>query len=190
MPHERILIVDDDAAILTLCRRILEAEGYSVVTTNRSDEALSKLDSDAFDLLLTDIRLPGLTGLEVTRRLRARDHDLGIVTMTGYSNMEMAIQALSLGVDEFIVKPFTPDSLRITVAHALEKSRLRRENTRLRALLPLVENSRAFAAAQSREELKQQIVEAAAKTIDADHIALILVGELEQSLYLAAARGP
>jgi signal transduction histidine kinase len=139
---------------------------------------------------LTDIRLPGLTGLEVTRRLRTRDHDLGIVTMTGYSNMEMAIQALSLGVDEFIVKPFTPDSLRITVAHALEKSRLRRENTRLRALLPLVENSRAFAAAQSREELKQQIVEAAAKTIGADHIALVLVGELEQSLYLAAARGP
>lgn len=146
MATERVLVVDDDAAILTLCHRILEADGYEVVDAKRGEDALAKLEAETFDLLLTDIRLPGLNGLEVTQRLRERGIELTVVTMTGYSNMEMAIQALSLGVDEFIVKPFTPESLRVHVARALEKTRLRRENTRSRTLLPLLETAQAFGA--------------------------------------------
>src|SRR5258708_34226157 len=100
MPTERILVVDDDPAILALCHRILVAEGYTVVQAKRGEEALAKLELENFDLLLTDIRLPGLNGLEVTERLRARNLDMTGVTMTGYSNMDMAIQALQLWVDK------------------------------------------------------------------------------------------
>src|SRR3954468_21071511 len=111
MPTERVLVVDDDPAILMLCHRILEADGYDVVDAKRGEDALSRMEGENFDLLLTDIRLPGVNGLDVTQRLRERNSELTVVTMTGYSNMEMAIQSLSLGVDEFLVKPFTPDSL-------------------------------------------------------------------------------
>ncbi len=189
MPNEKILIVDDDPAIVALCRRILETEGFRVTQASRGEEALNQVDADHFDLVLTDIRLPGLTGLDMAARLRSRGHDLTLVTMTGYSSMEMAIQALSLGVDEFIVKPFTPDSLRMTIARALEKSRLRRENTRLRALLPLFESTRAFVGAGTREELNQRVVRAATKTIGAQDVALVQIDHANHSLFVVASFG-
>jgi signal transduction histidine kinase len=189
MANERILIVDDNPQILSLCSRILGAEGYDVGSASRGEDALARLNGGGFDLLLTDIRLPGHSGLEVAGKLHARGLDLTVVTMTGYSSMEMAIQALSLGVDEFIVKPFTPDDLRNTISRALEKSRLRRENARLRALLPLFENTRAFVGASTLEMLNTRIVEAIVKTIPAETIALLEISREGDSLKLAAACG-
>ena len=72
MPTERLLVVDDDPAILDLCHRILQADGYTVIGAKRGEDALAKLEAQPFDLLLTDIRLPGMNGLELTRRVRDR----------------------------------------------------------------------------------------------------------------------
>ncbi|OQY95310.1 MAG: hypothetical protein B6D41_06305 [Chloroflexi bacterium UTCFX4] len=157
MANERVLVVDDDPVILLLCQRILEADGYAVTTVKRGEDALAKLESETFDLLLTDIRLPGLDGLEVTTRLRELGLEMVVITMTGYSNMEMAIQALRLGVDEFVIKPFTPDTLRVHVTRALEKAKLRRENMRLRTLIPLLHTAQEFAAARSRQDIYQEL---------------------------------
>ncbi|HZQ10973.1 MAG TPA: response regulator [Anaerolineae bacterium] len=189
MPTERVLVVDDDPAILTLCHRILEADGYKVVDAKRGEEALAKLEAEPFDLLLTDIRLPGLTGLEVTERLRERGLDLTVVTMTGYSNMEMAIHALSLGVDEFIVKPFTPDTLRVHVARALEKWHLRHENTRLRTLVPLLQRAQAFAGARNREQVYAELFQAARELLDTDDIAFCRASAERDSFTLVEAQG-
>lgn len=189
MPTEHLLLVDDDPAILTLCRRILEPDGYSVVEVKRGEDALNRLASEPFDLVLTDIRLPGMTGLEVAQRLRTRDPDVTIITMTGYSNMEMAIQALSLGVDEFIVKPFTPDSLRLTVSRALEKARLRRENLRLRALLPVVAAMKSFATMRTREQLYTLMLDSIAQVVPAEGIAVLVTENQSSVASVVAARG-
>lgn len=189
MATERVLVVDDDAAILTLCHRILEADGYEVVDAKRGEDALAKLEAETFDLLLTDIRLPGLNGLEVTQRLRERGIELTVVTMTGYSNMEMAIQALSLGVDEFIVKPFTPESLRVHVARALEKTRLRRENTRSRTLLPLLETAQAFGAGRTRDQVYAELFDAVGKTCNAKDMLFLAVHRESDLFVVAATRG-
>src|SRR5262249_18330410 len=188
-PTERVLVVDDDPAILMLCHRILEADGYQVVDAKRGEEALAKLEAEPFDLLLTDIRLPGLNGLDVTQRLRERGLELTVVTMTGYSNMEMAIQALTLGVDEFIVKPFTPDTLRVHVARALEKRRLRRENVRLRTLVPLLQTAQAFAAARNPEQVYVELFRAAQNLLSTDELALLTTSPHSSMLTVVAAQG-
>lgn len=189
MASERILIVDDDPAILALCQRILGADGYTVVEAKRGEEAIAKLETEAFDLLLTDIRLPGLNGLEVAARLRDRGLELTVVTMTGYSNMEMAIQALSLGVDEFLVKPFTLESLRVTISRALEKSRLRRENARLRTLVPLLQISQMLASTRTREQVFIHLFAAARDLLRTRDLALLEVGQDQQTFTLAQGEG-
>lgn len=189
MPSERILVVDDDPAILALCQRILAAEGYTVIEAKRGEEALAKLELDNFDLLLTDIRLPGLNGLQVTERLRERNLDITVITMTGYSNMEMAIQALSLGVDEFLIKPFTLDSLRVTVGRALEKSRLRRENTRLRTLVPLLKTAQKLVRTRTREQVYEQLFISAGGLFETQNLMFVDVSADTQVLTVTAARG-
>ncbi len=189
MPTERVLVVDDDPAILNLCHQILEADGYVLAEAKRGEEALSRLERESFELLLTDIRLPGTNGLVLAQKLRERQLELPIITMTGYSNMEMAIQALSLGVDEFIVKPFTPDTLRIHVSRALEKSRLRRENLRLRTLLPLLETAQGLAGARSREQVAELLVAGVVKHLGLDELAFLAVVSEGNAVRIMAAQG-
>lgn len=190
MPTERVLVVDDDPVILLLCQRILEADGYAVTTVKRGEDALAKLESEPFDLLLTDIRLPGLNGLEVTTRLRERGLEMVIITMTGYSNMEMAIQALQLGVDEFVIKPFTPDTLRVHIRRAMEKANLRRENVRLRTLVPLLQTAQAFAAAHSREEVYRELFVALGTQLNIQNAAILGFDREANMVAFAAGQGP
>lgn len=189
MPTERLLVVDDDPAILDLCFRILQADGYFVVGAKRGEDALARLEAELFDLLLTDIRLPGLNGLEVTRRLRERGLELSVVTMTGYSNMEMAIQALSLGVDEFLVKPFTLDSLRLTISRALEKSRLRREIMRLSTLVPLLQASQESSLARTRASFYERMCAAVQLLFKTAQVAFLEIGGDGRVLTVAAVYG-
>lgn len=189
MPNERILVVDDDPAILSLCRRILEGAGYIIVDAKRGEEALARLETETFDLLLTDIRLPGLNGLEVAEQLRARGLELTVVTMTGFSNMEMAIQALSLGVEEFLVKPFTVESLRITVARALEKASLRRENMRLRTLEPLWTAAQNFSLTRTREQVYEFLFAALEDVLETSDALFIETSQDLQGLTVAATHG-
>ncbi len=139
MAKEKILIVDDETDVLDLCKRILETQGYNVISTNNGYEAIEYAHTENFDLLLTDIKMPGLNGLEIAQMLKDYDPGIICVTMTGFSTMDMAINALKLGIDEFILKPFTPKELSHAVSKALEKERLRKENVRLRSLIPLFE---------------------------------------------------
>lgn len=173
MANEKILIVDDNRELLSLCSTILKGNGYSTSQATRGEEALSQLCDGSIDMLLTDIYLPGLTGLEVTEKLRSRGIDIPVVAMTGYGNMDTAIKALTLGVDEFIVKPFTAEHLSYIVSRGLEKSRLRRENARLKTLLPLFENTKSFLGAASIQEIHQLVADAAAKLTGATQVGLL-----------------
>lgn len=158
MPRERVLVVDDEIDVLDLCQRVLETEGYQVVRATDGWEALNKAREQTFDLLLTDIKMPGLGGLELARAMKEGNANLVCVTMTGFSTMNLAIEALRLGIDEFIVKPFTPDELVSSVSKALSKVRLQRENIRLRALIPLFELSKAFLSTVKEDEILEHVL--------------------------------
>jgi DNA-binding NtrC family response regulator len=161
MAGEKVLIVDDEADVLTLCQRILEADGYRVKTVQSGYAALDQVQQQPFDLLLVDIKMPGINGLETAQAVKQLDPGIVCVTMTGYSTMDTAIEALKLGVDEFVIKPFAPEDLSISVAKALEKERLRKENIRLRSLIPLFEFNKTLLSTIEIESLLRHVLELA-----------------------------
>lgn len=168
MSNEKIIIVDDEPDVLDLCKRILDVKGYKIRTAHSGQEVIDLAQREQFDLLLTDIRMPGMSGLEVAQAVKQFSPYIICVTMTGFSTMDMAIEALKLGVDEFVLKPFSPQELTATVAKALEKERLRKENFRLRSLIPLFELNKTLMGTVEVEELLQRLLSIAKAETKAD----------------------
>ncbi len=127
-----ILVVDDERIIRDGCVKILHKEGCDVQTAGSGEEGLNLLQENPFDLLLLDLKMPGLSGMEVLHRVREGHPGLLVVVITGYATVESAVEAMKAGAYDFIPKPFTPDQLRIVVHRALEKKALEREADRLR----------------------------------------------------------
>jgi CheY-like chemotaxis protein len=105
----RILVLDDDPVVTLSCKRILGAEGYSISTVEKGEEALNKLAKEDFDLFISDVRLPDISGIEVLREARVIKPKTDVVIITGYPTLEDAKEATNLGAFEYIEKPFTPD---------------------------------------------------------------------------------
>src|SRR5215470_16363802 len=93
----RILIIDDDLASCQLFAKVLTAEGYTVEWVQAGEDAMSRLTQQEYDLVLTDVRLPGMTGLEVTRAVRRQRRSLQVIVMTGFGSMETAVEAIRDG---------------------------------------------------------------------------------------------
>ena len=127
MPKERILVVDDEEDIQELVRYNLTREGYRVAGALTGEEALKKARSEAFDLIVLDLMLPGIDGLEVTRRLKSdrRTAHIPIMMLTAKGEEADIVSVLELGADDYITKPFSPRVLTARVRAAL-----RRENRR------------------------------------------------------------
>jgi signal transduction histidine kinase len=175
MPDERILVVEDEPDVLELCTRILSREGYDVKGAMSGLEAVKMAKEEKFDLLLTDIVMPGMDGLETARAIKESNPDIVCVAITAYGTLEIAINALRLGFDEFIIKPFSFDELRDAVAKALEKERLRRENARLLALIPLFELNKTLMTTMELDEILNRVVRIALEETEADLAALFLL---------------
>jgi signal transduction histidine kinase len=183
VPGERILVAEDEPDVLDLCRRVLSDEGYWVNGVRDGYEAVKQARAGHFDLLLADIRMPGLDGLETAQAIKAFNPEVVCVTMTGFGSMDTAIEALKLGVDEFIVKPFTPEELSLAVGKALEKGRLRKENARLRALIPLFELNKTLISKVNVSELLLRVTQVAREETQADRALLYLLDEGELRLH-------
>jgi len=127
-----ILVVDDEKIMRDGCVRILGKEGWAVQTAASGEEGLRLLREDPFDLLLLDLKMPGLSGMEVLQQVKDLHSHLLVVVITGYATVETAVEAMKAGAYDFISKPFLPDQLRIVVHRALEKKALQREADILR----------------------------------------------------------
>ncbi len=127
-----ILVVDDEKIIRDGCVKILSKEGWTVQTASRGEEGLVLMKEASPDLLLLDLKMPGMSGMEVLQQAKSTYPDLLIVVITGYATVESAVEAMKAGAYDFIPKPFTPDQLRIVVHRALEKKTLQREAELLR----------------------------------------------------------
>ena len=122
VPH--ILIVDDDELISSGLELVLLESGYTVSTCRKASEALAELEKEHIDLVLTDVCLPGMSGVELTRRILERWADVPIIVITGFSEIEIAVEVLKLGARDFIRKPFTPAAIQESVRVVLEQSRV------------------------------------------------------------------
>jgi signal transduction histidine kinase len=130
----RILVIDDELGIREGCRRVLEPEGYTVETATTGQEGLRRLKEQAFDLVLLDVVMPDVRGVELLGPIYEQDPDIVCVIITGYATVELAVQAIKAGAYDFLSKPFSSDVLLMTVRQGLERRRLSLEARRLRAL--------------------------------------------------------
>ncbi len=111
MSKGTILLVDDDPAILRGLKRILEREGYAVEAVTAADKALSLLGRQLFDLVITDLMMPGMDGLTLLAEIKKRSPHTPVVMLTGHGSMEVVVQALRRGVSDFVTKPYRPEEL-------------------------------------------------------------------------------
>lgn len=133
---ERILVIDDELDMLMLIRMIIEdSTDYEVETTNNPSEGLKMLAERDYDLVITDLKMPGMDGLEVSEELWKIRPDIPVIIITAYGSPEAADEALKKGVADFITKPFRKDTMIFTMNRVLELARVRRENLELKKRL-------------------------------------------------------
>ena len=129
---EKILIVDDEPVVRDSLGKWMKEEGFTVQTVGSAHEALDSFQRQTWDIALLDIKMPGIDGIELQKRLHEGDPDLIVIVMTGYASVETAVQALKQGAYDYICKPFEPDELVHTINNALEHRRAKKEVAQLR----------------------------------------------------------
>ena len=132
MANPRILVVDDEEGMREVCADTLARLGdVDVVTEGDPQKAAKRLEQEAFDLLLSDIRMPGMDGVALLRQAREHDPNLPVLMLTGFPTVDSAVECLKLGAVDYVTKPFIPDELLATVQRLLEERRLKEEITLL-----------------------------------------------------------
>ncbi len=131
----KILVVDDEQSIRDSCRQALSKSGFQVSAAEDGAKGLEILSTEPFDLVIVDLKMPGLSGMELLKKTKEIDPEIVVVVITGYATIESAVEAMKAGAYDFIPKPFTPDALRMIASRALEKRKLALENILLRAEL-------------------------------------------------------
>jgi len=127
-----ILLVDDEEELRSTLQETLEIENYHVTATSNAMRARDAMEQGKFDVAILDIRLPDGSGLDLLKSFKASDPDMGVILITGYSEVSSAIQAIELGADDFLKKPFEPDELLVRIKELLKKRVLKNENKKLK----------------------------------------------------------
>lgn len=174
MNKVRILVVDDEEGMLEVCEDILsELDGAEVVTRQDSIVAAQLLEEESFDLLITDIRMPKMDGVELLRLARGLDSNLVALILTAYPNVETAVETMKLGAVDYITKPFHPDDLLATVRRLVESRQLREENDLLRRQ---VERRYAFGDMLGKSQPMQKVFETIERVAETD-VDVLITGE-------------
>lgn len=127
MDAPRILVVDDEEDILKILKFILEKEGYIVDTAMNGEEALTLMDKNPYDIVLTDLRMPGMDGIELLEKVKALYPEVDVVIMTAYASIESAVSAIKKGAADYIVKPFLNEDVKMRLKRILQHRSLQRE---------------------------------------------------------------
>ena len=124
----KVLIIDDEESMRIACRQTLEMAGYSTVTAENGEYGLERSRQESFDVALLDLRMPGLPGIEVLKKLRQESPNTAVIIITGHGSIESAVQAIKLGAYDYLPKPFTPEALIAQVRRAETAARRALEN--------------------------------------------------------------
>ena len=187
---DRVLIVDDESGMREFLSILLRKEGYAVSLADGAEKALDLLQRGEFDLVISDISMPGLSGIDVLRQTRAANPDIPVILITAYASTESAVEALKLGAYDYLLKPFDVEELKNVVRNAFEKRRLEAENRILKR--ELKEKSRLDDLVGDSPRMKEvmELIDRIAPT----HSTVLICGESGTGKELAAraihARSP
>ncbi len=121
----RVMVVDDEESIREVLSNYLESLGYEVQTASDGQDALGKFEAGAYDLIVSDLLMPVIDGLELLRKVREKDRDVIFLMITGYPSIETAVEAIKKGAYDYITKPFHMEDVRIRIERSFEKKNLR-----------------------------------------------------------------
>ena len=133
--QKQLLVIDDEENLRHLLRSLLEKEGYDVCLAADGQEALVFLEQQDFDIILCDLRMPRMDGMEFLKQAAGRTSTATIITMSAYGTMDLALETMQLGAYDFISKPFKPTEVLLVLKKAEERERLKKENRQLRSQL-------------------------------------------------------
>ena len=169
-PRAQILVVDDDKTMRDACHQILARQGFQVEEATCARQGLSLLGRSSFDVILLDLVMPDLDGLETLKKIKALDNDCEVVIITGYGSIPAAVEAMQAGAFHFLSKPFVPDDLRTVITRALEKRRLNLENLYLRQEL---KSTAGWDTVVSQSESMARVLDMASRVAGTDSTVLI-----------------
>ncbi|BBA70158.1 diguanylate cyclase [Geobacter sulfurreducens] len=162
---ERILVVEDDRFFRQMYVDLLKEEGYEVDTVASGTEGLKRLEKQEYHLVITDLVMPGMSGIEVLSRVKQKAPNVDVILVTGHANLESAVYALKNGARDYILKPFNHDEFKHTVALCFEQRRLINENYELKELLNLFQVGQNIANCIDLERLSAVVVDAFCKEV-------------------------
>ena len=165
-----ILLIDDDESLCTVVSHQLEKMGYRVTTANSGQAGLDAFHRKTFDLLLLDLQMPDMHGLEVLQRIRQEDEQVPIIIITAYGTIENAVDACRRGADDYLPKPFAKEQLRFTIEKVLRFKELERDNRLLRREL---EEKFQFGSIVSKSKVMKTLLEIAGRAAGSDATVLI-----------------
>ncbi|MBZ0274226.1 sigma-54 dependent transcriptional regulator [bacterium] len=173
MSKPRLLVVDDELSMREFLQILFVKEGFDVVAAESGIAAVKKLADESFDVVLTDLKMPGMSGIEVLRSAKERNPDVAVIMITAYASPESVNEALDLGATDYVNKPFRVDDLKHVVSGALNKQQLVRENIRLKAELgSRYGYANIFGAHQSMREVYEMI-----KRVSTTRSNILILGE-------------
>ncbi len=190
----RILVVDDERVIREILAEFLALEGFSVHTVEDGEKALTELRLRPYDLLITDLKMPRLSGLQLLERIEQERLGVLTVLMTGFGTVETAIEAMKKGAYDYLLKPFKVEEVIHVVERALYRQRLQAENIRLREALTIYKVSEAIALSHDIEHILDVVLRAALDEVNGDVATLHLrdprSGSYEERVKIVSAQGP
>src|SRR2546425_7706647 len=166
----RVLVVDDEKAMVLALKGLLGKEGYHVETAGSGEEALRQIETGSFHVVITDLSMNGVGGMQVLEHARRFDPDLAVVMITAHGSEKIAVQAMKLGAADYVPKPFDNDELRVVVRRVMETVLLRRDHRRL---LDQVRDTFGFAQIVGRSPAMGRLFETIDKIADTDVTVLI-----------------
>ncbi len=170
----KVLVVDDEEVIREILADFLTMEGFYVRTAEDGSGALVELSRDRFDLVLSDLKMPNMGGLELLAAIRKHTPHVVTIIMTGFGTVETAIEAMKQGAYDYVLKPFKVEEVVHTIRRGLERQRLEAENFRLKEALSLYKVSEAIAASLSLEQVVHTLSRAAIDEVDSDAVSVLL----------------
>jgi len=167
---DKILIIDDEKSIIDLLTLVFKKEGYSVSTSLSAPRGIELIDKEDFDLILTDIKLPQMSGMDILKHVMDNTPNTPVIMITAYGTLKQAVEAFKNGAVDYIVKPFDIEELKIIVAQGLEKRKLKTENIKLKQQL---KEKNSFENIIGKNIKMKQIYDLIEKISDSDSTVLI-----------------
>jgi YesN/AraC family two-component response regulator len=182
-----ILVLDDEQIVLESVSRILQEENYKVKTARKGKDALEMLKEGGFDIFITDLKMPGMDGLQAMESISEIDPDLSMIMFTAYSTVDSAVRAMKMGAVEYIRKPFTPDQLAELVNKSIADRRIRFEKKYRQTAFE--ELKKAVASTLNLREVLDLIVQGVVKVMNVKGSTLSLLDKKGDKLHVVAHEG-